>query len=331
MPDSVAPPPTSSRRRLARALLAVLAISGVVALLWRERMSLGVLRNVSLSMSALIVLIMSVNTVLFGLRVRIALQRVAAIRIRVLWWTRVFINSFAMNLSVPQSGAVYRAMELRRVYGMRLQDYLRAYYVVVWLGYVLIVACSTPAMFLSPVAPLVGGWDLRLVAVLTLVGLALGPVLLHRSAPHIGGDARWAERFRQVLDETVGTALECVRERRFATDFLFFSILTIAIDFGIVVLALAALGFNIALGWSLLLYLAMQLFNMIHVTPGNIGVQELVFGVLGGQAGLSLGDGVVLSLFLRVLRAASLVTLFATVNVAMAMGARPRPAPHQRG
>ena len=31
--------------------------------------------------------------------------------------------------------------------------------------------------------------------------------------------------------------------------------------------------------------------ELLHVTPGNLGVQELVFGVLTRQAGLGVGDG----------------------------------------
>jgi uncharacterized membrane protein YbhN (UPF0104 family) len=322
MPPAEKPIPHHWIGKLLRTLIAVLALGGMSVLLWRDRDAMGVLRSVSGGMCVLIVAIMSMNTVVFGMRVRLTLERVGGVILDGLWWQRVFINSFAMNLSVPQSGAVYRAVELRQRYGVSLPDYLRSYYVVVWLAYVLILLCASIAMTFTLSVPIVAGWDLRLVSYASVTALAFGPVLAHRVAPSLMGSEGWGRRIVGILDNTVGTALDCMNERRFAALFLEMSALTIATDVAIVWLTIRGLGVDISLAWSITFYLVIQLFNVVHITPGNIGVQELTFGVIGSHAGLNAGQGVVISLFMRVLRTLSLAVLFVGVNAVATIGRR---------
>ena len=302
--------------RVARTMVGILAVSGVAALLVRDRSSLEVLRDTSLTICALVVVIMSVNTLMFAARVRLVLDHVGRLTIERVWWVRIFVNSFALNLSVPQSGAVYRAVELRSIYGMPVTTYLRSYYVLIWLAYILVLSTGAVVMYAQETAPAVGGWDIRSTLLATLGGVLLGPLLTRSLARRLNPKSSVLRRLAEEVADSVTAAIDAVRDGGFARRFATLSAATIATDLAIVVLTAHALGLEIDLAWSVVLYVTLQLFNLLHVTPGNLGVQELVFGVLTRQAGLGVGDGLVLSMLLRLLRTASLALLFLGANVA---------------
>lgn len=58
-------------------------------------------------------------------------------------------------------------------------------------------------------------------------------------------------------------------------------------------------------------------------------MQELVFGVLTRQAGMGVGDGLVLSMLLRLLRTGSLALLFVGVNIASVYSGRRSAGPRR--
>lgn len=260
--------------RAARFAVGVLAVGGVITLLVRDRSSLSVLSDASLPISAVVVAIMSLNTVMFGVRVRLVLDHVGSVAIASTWWMRVFVNSFALNLSVPQSGAVYRAVELRDMYGMSLATYLRSYYVVVWLAYILVLATGTVVMYAQETAPAVGGWDIRTLLATTLLGVVLGPLLL-RTMAH-----RWSPKtamLRRLTDEVaaaVTTAVGAVLDGHFAHRFTVLSAATIVTDVAIVVLTAQALSLELDFAWAMVLYVTLQLFNLLTSRPETSGCRN---------------------------------------------------------
>ena len=53
------------------------------------------------------------------------------------------------------------------------------------------------------------------------------------------------------------------------------------------------------LGETALFYTILQLSNIVRLTPGNVGPQELAFGLLGSQASVGLSQGILASALFR--------------------------------
>ena len=85
-----------------------------------------------------------------------------------------------------------------------------------------------------------------------------------------------------------------------------------------VALCFTALGQPALIGEAALFYSVLQISNLVKVTPGNLGAQEMAFGILGSQATVGMSEGILAS---AVFRAGAMLTLAA---VALPLGARNR-------
>ena len=46
--------------------------------------------------------------------------------------------------------------------------------------------------------------------------------------------------------------------------------------------------------------MVLKLSNQVIITPGNFGIRELTYGIIGTQLNISMADGVIISILLRV-------------------------------
>ena len=60
------------------------------------------------------------------------------------------------------------------------------------------------------------------------------------------------------------------------------------------------LGSTPMAGEAALFYSILQLSTIIRVTPGNVGPQELAFGLLGSQASVGMSHGILASTIFRI-------------------------------
>jgi len=124
-------------------------------MLWRQPESGELIRRVEWSAWAMIAAVMAVNVLLFGVRVRLVLQRLRESRIAQRWWQRIFVNAFALDLIFPQAGAIDRGIELKRRYDLDVLSYVRGYYFIAWFGVVFILGYGMLALPLTAIFGLV--------------------------------------------------------------------------------------------------------------------------------------------------------------------------------
>jgi uncharacterized membrane protein YbhN (UPF0104 family) len=297
-------------------LVILLAAGGIVIMLWKERASVAVLRDVYFGDWIVIALLMATNVVLFGVRAKHVMDKLGRFRLRPLWWQRVFVNSFALNSVMPQAGALYRAYELKTVYDLNVLEYVRAYYFIAWLGVLLILAFSSSLMAALSLSPLIQGWNVLQISLLACVGLACAPVAAFYAIPRLFPESKRFGRVRAALQDTFAFTAECIRDAQFIAVFALLSAAAFVIDVGVLILSIEALHFRVPFEVAVLMYVLSSVFGLIRITPGNIGVQEFVFGVVALQSGFSVVDGVVLSIFMRLVRVIAVVVLLAAVNTA---------------
>ena len=302
-----------------RPIVGVLAVAGIIAMLLRERDSVVVLRNATIGSWFVISVLMATNTIIFGTRVKHVIERAGGVRLSWLWWQRVFVNSFALNSVMPQSGAAYRAYELKAAYDLAFVNYVRAYYFIAWLGVLMILLLSTLLLALMSISPIVGGLNAMHVALGAAAALLSAPIVAFQLMPKIIPESGKLGHWRRMLEDTYTFTVECLHDRRFTMKFVLLSVCTVVIDMAILVLSIGALGFVVPLEVAVLIYVLNSVFGLTRITPGNIGVQELVFGVVGHQAGVSVADGIMISLFMRILRVLAVILLVVFVNGLMGM------------
>lgn len=252
--------------------------------------------------------------IVHGYRFQIVLEKCSGREIGFRPWFRIYVLGRFLNMIVPQLGAIYRSVRLKKDYQITYTRYVSGFFSHAWLGCSFnLVAALVMIVLLSP--------DLRIGPVQAIypvlglvVVLGLGPVLL---------EALWSVRVIEVralswlhakLAEMLRVSVQSLRDRAYLTRFLLLALVLLVQACAIFYLCFLSLGIPVEPAAVILFYVLLQLSTYVNVTPGNLGVQEIAFGLLADQMGIGMGEGMLVSVLLRV---TGYIALFA---VALAMG-----------
>lgn len=250
--------------------------------------------------------LMVLNQFLMSLRMSLAITHCAGTQVPKRVWMRLVSIGQMLNLFVPQLGTAYRAWSLKREYDISYMSYASGLFAFVWLDVVagctialVSVGVLEPSLHLRalPVLPALGA----LVVALTAAP-AIGARLL-RSSSEAHSRLR---KLRERLSRLLGAASSLFGTRSFYR-FLLLSLLVTLEQTTALALLFDSVGADISLSALLLFQVLLKISNQVVITPGNLGVLELMFGVLSYGAECTVEQGLTVALVFRALT--GLVTL----------------------
>ncbi|MEI7835434.1 MAG: lysylphosphatidylglycerol synthase transmembrane domain-containing protein [Planctomycetota bacterium] len=283
--ENALPPKKKSQVRFALRLLLVAACAAaIVYVAHQKRKDLAVLLNIRPWIMAALGGLFATYYALESVRYQIVLSRVAQVRIALGEWFRLFVLAQWLNIFFPQLGTVYRGVQLRKLHGVSYTGYISSYAAFAWVDICLnmLITLAALAATRSPlrIANLPAwGFMLALLGSVVIVPLALSaflsllPASRHR---HLA----WAHtKSRQVV----------VAMRQSVTDAGYLARIALlgVVTFGIMTAAFGVcflgLGLPVSLPGLTLFYALYKLSTYVVVTPGNIGLLELLCAALGEQ------------------------------------------------
>ena len=250
------------------------------------------------------------NFLFVSWRMALAVEQAGGAKVPAASWFRVVVVGQFLNLFVPQLGNFYRGMTLKREFGVSYTAYATGLFTFVWLdttlGFglcLLVLAALAPGLRLGrvPVLPLVA---------LVIVGLVLAPIVLVKVLGKVRLRGSRLASLQARANALLSTAGLSLRSPRFTLRFLLASALVMADQSTILWLCFRAVGLPIDPETAVLFQVVVKLSNQVIVTPGNLGLTELAFGVLGSVAhGGSLEYGIAAALVFRMLFTTSVIVL----------------------
>ena len=127
-------------------------------------------------------------------------------------------------------------------------------------------------------------------------------ILAHKTigAEKIKTHARFINMAITKINQVIEATLNIVFDKEILVKVTLIGIVSIFIHY--LLLYFAAISLGIRLGFvELLIFLAfIKLSLIINVTPGNVGVREILYGALGCSFGLKVSEGILLSALLRI-------------------------------
>lgn len=243
-------------------------------------------------------------------------------------WFRIVVLGQFLNLFVPQLGNVYRGVTLKREFGVTYTAYATGLFTFVWLdtsfGFVLclmVLLGLDPGLRLAgiPFVPVIGLMVVLLLSAPLLASRLLGALQLAHQ-----GLAKWKER----IDTLLLTAAHNLKKPAFTGRFMLGSALLMANQSTILWVCFRAVGLPIDPETAVLFQVLIKLSNQIVITPGNLGLTELAFGVLGSAAhGGSVEYGIAAALVFRALNSACVIVLGILLGGVRLLRMKPRAEP----
>jgi uncharacterized membrane protein YbhN (UPF0104 family) len=131
----------------------------------------------------------------------------------------------------------------------------------------------------------------------------------------VSSRAAWLDRLIRKIGQGRQAALRTLRDPAFWVVYPVLTIASAVVSMFVTWVCFLALDRQIDLIGLLFLYLASSLLRHVAVTPGNLGFQEMMYGGGAKLLGLTLADGILVSMLIR---ASGALTLF---SIAIPLGA----------
>lgn len=290
-------------------VLLVASLVLVVHFLWQRGDALRALSRIGAPLIAALLVMHLVYLVTSGYRYRVVLEKCSDRPVGFRLWFRIYVLSQFLNFAVPQLGSVYRALRLKKEFGISYTRYITGFFSVAWLS-------AGMNMAMAVVAIVVLQPDLRVGRIPAyLLPLAIGLVVV--AAAPLGNLLFGAVKFRAAslawiqskLSEVLQVSLSNCRDLRYMLTVAGLGLLVLVQACVIFGLIFSALGLPVAVAALILFYVILQVGTYVNLTPGNIGVQELAFGVLASQLGIGMAEGILAGVFLRIIGYVSLLLI----------------------
>jgi uncharacterized membrane protein YbhN (UPF0104 family) len=250
-----------------------------------------------------------VNQLLMSQRFSMVLAHCCGQRLPTVLAFRLISVGQMLNLFVPQLGNIYRGVELKRERGVSYLAYASALVGFVWLdllmGFVIafaVIAIVDPQLRL-------GSASVLPAIALTVVAFAIAPAASAKLITRWQLKSGRPERFRARLLGLLATIASLFSSPRLLLQYLLLTIFVTAGQVATLWLAFSTVGAGLSLPALILLQVLLKVSNQLVITPGNLGITELLFGVLALGASCTLEQGLAVSLVLRAVGTVMVVLL----------------------
>ena len=302
------------RRKALQWLLLLLCMGFIVHFFCTNQKVLSVLLEIRPAQLVALIVFHFVYLALHGYRYKLVLEKCSERLIGFRPWFRLYILGRFANVVIPQAGNVYRSVRLKEDYGVTYTRYISAFFSLAWMStcFNLLVALSVvrlvnPSLRVGP-----------LPATQLLLGLAVLfagiPILLEVLFRIVTVHTPYLAWLHAKLGEVLRVSVRNLREGGYTAGVFLVGFVMSAQACVIFYLCFHAIGIRVGPAEVVLFYVLLQLTTYLALTPGNLGVQEIVFGILGEQLQIGMGEGMLVSVLLRVL---GYIALFA---LALPMG-----------
>jgi len=290
-------------RWLVAAVLLVLAVRLVLADPEPLRRALVAPKLPLAGIAALVAL----NQLLMSVRFSLAVSRCGGGGVPPRTWFRLTSVGQFLNLFVPQLGNVYRAVTLKREYGISYLSYASGLtaFVLLDLQMGFLIALGTIALVER---------DLEL-ATIPAIPVLMGVLLLVVAAPYLvlaALDRRRGDgdgKLRGRLITLIATMREALHDKGFLLRFFAINLLTTAVHVAALRLAFHATGASASLGSLMVLQVFVKMSFVVAITPGNLGINEIVYGVLAHASTSTAEQGVTVALLMRIIGTLTVIVI----------------------
>jgi uncharacterized membrane protein YbhN (UPF0104 family) len=249
------------------------------------------------------------NQALMSWRFKVIMKQCAGVQLSHWKWFCLTSVAQFLNLFVPQLGHVHRAVMLRRECDLSYSGYTSGLAVFFWFEFLtssflalIIVGWRDPFFSAGPVRVLPVLAAIFLVALISPFTLGIA---IKRMPVGAGRLRARLERFNAVRSNTLAMS----RSPAFVAQFLVLNLLVAVGHVAMLALAFGAVGRPIGIGDLMFFQVLLKLSNLVTVTPGNLGITELAYGVLAQTIAGDLQHGIAAAVLIRTLGTFVMVTL----------------------
>lgn len=302
----------ASKRRvhpLLRWGVALLAMVFVVRELFSDPEPLHRLLETPVEALVGVALLCVINQALLSTRFSVAVAFFGGRGVPALTWFRLTSVGQMLNLFAPQLGNLYRGWALKREYGISYMSYASGLFAFVWLD--LVMGFSVAALVILAIDP---GLKFGTVPGLLLLcgvilALALIPLAASRGLPLLRLPAGFLAKVQSRAATLLSLTTSVWKDGGFLLRYFLLNVVATLGQVATLALSFDSVGAKIGLASLLLFQVFLKLSNQLVITPGNLGITELLFGALAYGSECTVEQGLAVALLLRAIGTVMVIVL----------------------
>ncbi len=292
----------STARRIASAVVLAASVALIVWIVANDEEGLAALESVSPIAVLGLVPLLAADFTAQAYRYKLTVDEASGQQVPMWPWFRLFVIGRFLNALIPQAGNAYRAVRLKEDYAIPITRYLSGLVAFTWLSTLLnlILTLILVAVF-EPQLRLGDSRALWVILGLLVVAAAAPPAaswVIQRLKIDRGAIG-WV--YRRVRDMVSG-AVRIAGSSATVTRFGIVGVAGAAASGAAFYIAFRALGFEASVSTVMLFFVLQQFGNYVQVTPGNLGLLELLSAALATQVGFAATTGLLVSALIRLVR-----------------------------
>lgn len=284
--------------RVLRWILFIAVLWGLVQYVLSHRTDFQAIQNISFGL-ILFILCLRTGLIFVSAVQMFAVVRALGLNIDFGRWVKVFAYSRIINRIYPQAGNVYRAAELKFSYSFALSDYVAAFAVFLYLDRVITLALLLITVMLVEPKLTVFGWNVALLSSALLFALIVIPMIVYSQKSAVQQKFQKPSLSRHLV-RIFNRMTIVLRSPRLVSLLLGLGVFMYFAGLYINALCFNALGTPLGMAQLGVLRFVKSGIDVVSLTPGNIGITELGYGLLCKSMQVSISSGIITAAVLNV-------------------------------
>jgi hypothetical protein len=301
-------------KTILRWLLAIACLAYLAKFFYDSRSDLSIAVALNGWILAGIVILQLVYYYLQGERLRIVMKKCSGRDLPIGPWMKLFIIGRFLNTIFAQAGNISRGIILKRDYGVSYTRYIAANASMAWMdtGMNFLVVAAIVLIFSPgfPIGPFVAWKVLGLFAVATIAAPVVFEAAFRRLRFGFGPLVWLHNKSAEVLKVSV----ENLADGMYLLKIVVLGLAVFARTVLLYHLYFLTLGIHLDFATLAVFYAFSKLSFYVNLTPGNLGVQEILWGALGELVGIGMAQGVLVSGLARVFNTSVILLLGAAIG-----------------
>jgi len=216
-------------------------------------------------------------------------------------WFKIITVSRFVNQHVFQGANLYRFIKLKKDYQFSYINSFGATVSFVWLETVsiLFTAVVIISVFLKQFPDEFTPVLFYLLVILTVV--AAVSLLVVYGIKLLSPGMRSKFKINEQNTDIIKNVLKQIKKPKFILFYIFCTFLFVFVYMLAIKVCTSAIGLNLMLFQNLLFTLVLILSRMFNIVPANLGISEILCGLISSTVNISFGNGVIISGIVRVI------------------------------
>lgn len=288
-------------KSIVRWVIALLCIGYIVVFFWQQRAHLEVAFRLDLPLLLLVLVLLVIYYLLYSYRYLIVIEKCSGTQVPYWGWFRLCVLGLFLNKFVPQMGNIYRGVRLKKDYQVTYTRYISVYLSFAWMDTCLNMVIAMIVMAIAEPDLQISGINASFLFGALAIIIALIPIIVLQGFRLVESKTHrpfWIQaKLSEVFEVTVGN----LHDLRYILNVLFFILLTFIEMCTVLYICFRSLGLPITFPAMVLFYAVYKISTYLNITPGNLGIRELAYGILSELMHIGMAEGIVASAIFRVL------------------------------